>query len=398
MRDVVAFPFVDFRKCEKEGYRTRDAHLIREFALSGEVGRVLVVNRPISVSEIFFKRRKWRMRAGHLLLSRRGLWLTQLDKNIFVLDILVADIFAPIIHRHAWWAHVMARKVIQNQIRRVMEYLELKDIQLQIYTPLAYPILGQLGESCSIFFAIDNWLVHPQLKSGREEIEIAYACLRKRADAIVTTSDVLSEYFRRDRGCVGTVLNGVNSAFFRRSSYHTPSDIESLPKPIVGYAGKIQERLDLELVRYLIEHLPDVSFVFIGQITSPKHFSKLGRYSNLYYLGDKKYDHLPNYLRAFDVCIVPHKGDGLAASMSPLKVYEYLASDRPVVTTELAGIEPIPGWLWIEGSEADFLAAIQTALTKKDRSPFNVPPEWNWSSRARQALSIINSCCGKQEQ
>jgi len=97
-----------------------------------------------------------------------------------------------------------------------------------------------------------------------------------------------------------------------------PKDLENIPKPIIGYLGIIQQRIDIDLLEYLAQKNPDKSFVLIGPLW-PVYFRKLRKpaieikrlekYKNIYLLGRKKYQQTPVYINNFQVAICPHKID-----------------------------------------------------------------------------------------
>ncbi len=80
---------------------------------------------------------------------------------------------------------------------------------------------------------------------------------------------------------------------------------------------------------------PDWSIVMIGPVTS-KHFSSvMAGVPNLHWLGEKGYDELPNYLKIFDVCLIPFKVDEFTEKIYPTKFHQYLGAGKPVVSSYL---------------------------------------------------------------
>ncbi len=385
----VAFPIHDWRKCEAEGFRTRDAHLIRELARRPDVECVLVVDRPISPVEIVALRRPWRIRSGHRVYRRGGATLTRVDDKIHVLDVMVGDLVRPLWLRRRWWAEVLGRATVQARIREAIAALNMRAYGLWLASPLAAPVAGRLGEDYLVFDATDDWLQHPQLNQAAREIEAGYDRMRERADLILTTSPALCRRLDRAAGHVHFLANGVPADFGSTRAAATPRDLRGLTRPLVGYAGKINERLDVALVSQLAQRLPEASFVFIGQLNAPRHFSRLRVHPNVHYLGDKPYTSLPDYLAAFDVCLIPHEVSALTASMNPLKFYEYLAAGSPVVSTPIAGIEEIDGWVTTASGASEFEKAVRQALARPPAAAFPVPAEWTWEFKAAQVVSIL---------
>lgn len=389
--DLIVFPFVDLKKCQVEGFRTRDAHLIEELSKDDRINSILVIDRPISIVEILFKRRWWKVKGGDVLYQHKNACLTRLSPKVYVLDIIVLDVLTPVVLKHAWITRIFSNKKIQKYISDAINYLSLSDYGLFAFSPLAYPVLGGFNEKYSVFFAVDNWLEHPQLSSGKKVVEIGYEKFKKNADVIITTSHKLSDFFDRAQKKVFTVFNGVDKERFKCADYGVPHDLVSIKARKVGYAGKIQERLDIELVKYLAADNEDVVFVFIGEVTSKRHFDELKGVPNVIYLGDKHYDDLPKYLCAFDLCIIPHVINCLSESMSPLKLYEYLAADKDVVTTSVSGLEDVTEKVVIARNKEEFSMAIKNRLAAKSSKAFDVPYEWSWRAKCDKILSIVTT-------
>jgi glycosyltransferase involved in cell wall biosynthesis len=79
-------------------------------------------------------------------------------------------------------------------------------------------------------------------------------------------------------------------------------------------------------------------------------------------VGVLPYAALPAFLQTLDVCVIPHRDTAYSKSMSPLKLFQYLASGRPVVSTAIAGIDTFSDLLRVARDEAEFIAAIDDAL------------------------------------
>ncbi|MFD1349893.1 glycosyltransferase [Oceanobacillus caeni] len=125
---------------------------------------------------------------------------------------------------------------------------------------------------------------------------------------------------------------------FKGESHHIPRDLKYIKEPIVFFMGAVAEWVDIELIRFTAESRPQYSFIFVGN-----QRSKLPQLSNIYFLGSKNYEDLPNYLEKAKVAIIPFKVNNLTAAVTPLKFYEYLSSGTPVVTTIMPDIIDLKG-------------------------------------------------------
>lgn len=114
------------------------------------------------------------------------------------------------------------------------------------------------------------------------------------------------------------------------------------PRPVVGYVGVLDERLDLELVAGLAEALPDWDVHMVGPVTKIDPGS-LPQAPNLHYLGMRSYDELPEVMAGFDVAMMPFALNEATRSISPTKTLEYLAAGLPVVSTRVADVVSVWG-------------------------------------------------------
>jgi glycosyltransferase involved in cell wall biosynthesis len=131
--------------------------------------------------------------------------------------------------------------------------------------------------------------------------------------------------------------------------------------PVIGYYGALAEWIDYELLLHAATALPDHSFVFIG----PDYDGSMKEASvfslpNVWWLGVRKYEDLPAYLHHFDVATIPFKVNEVTHSVSPIKLFEYMAGGRPVVTTALRECARYPAVLVAEDA-GDWVAKLGDA-------------------------------------
>jgi len=137
-------------------------------------------------------------------------------------------------------------------------------------------------------------------------------------------------------------------------------------KPIIGYFGSIAEWFDNELIEYIAKKRPNLTFIFIGH-TFGSNIQSLNKLKNVHFLGERPYSELPKFLHAFDVCLIPFKNVSLIAATHPVKIYEYLAAGKPVLTTYMKELEPMKDICYIAKGKEDFLENLDFALNEEDK-------------------------------
>jgi beta-glucosidase len=187
------------------------------------------------------------------------------------------------------------------------------------------------------------------------------------AEALVFRSRRQEERFAEyGRGLNYFIADGVESRHFLKATRlrtPVPHDSRFIQRPLLAYAGSIDERLDLKLLERLAMETLDWSVILVGPVSglSPESLPRLG---NIYWLGPRPYEHLPNYLRGVDACILPFKRSAELTGYMPGQVYEMLCAGRPVVTgplPELADRNLIG--VHVASSGADFIRACHRAVT-----------------------------------
>ncbi len=402
--DMVILPAHDWKKCEKEGFRTRDAHLIQHFEKNNDVGIILIIDRPTTLPEMVLKRRHWRVKNGQVIKRTPFTSLTKVSEKIYILDIFSVDLIKPLILKRDWWDCIFRRHAVISKVKEAISFLNLHNRILFLWSPLSTGVIGRFDEKLIVFDALDNWTKHPEIKDKKKWIERGYRIVKDKADILFTNSKKNKKYLENSTTHVTFIPNGVDKEFFNLQEKKIPQDIKSLPQPIIGYAGKIAKRIDVELLSFLAKELPKVSFVLIGQFLDKKWVRPLFKFKNIYFLGDKHYTQLPHYLTNFDICMIPHNVGSLENEGDPIKLYEYLAVGKPVVTTNIAGVDVFKDVITIAKTKEEFLEGIIYWLReiKKDEKlgvklRNSLPVSCSWAYKADLMIkTIVDKLCEKK--
>jgi UDP-galactopyranose mutase len=161
--------------------------------------------------------------------------------------------------------------------------------------------------------------------------------------------------------------SGVEFDHFARAASIAPHPLFAhLPKPIYGYFGVIDERLDLDVLAALADS--DAQTVMVGPVVKIDP-AVLPRRANVHFTGAVPYADLPAFLAGFDVALLPFARNEATANISPTKTPEYLAGGKPVVSTPIADV--VADWgdvVWVASTPGDFAAACAAAAAQPDRT------------------------------
>jgi glycosyltransferase involved in cell wall biosynthesis len=206
------------------------------------------------------------------------------------------------------------------------------------YDPMAVTAFaGKMGESCIVYDCMDQLSqfrgVPPALVERERE-------LLRIADIVFAGGPKLGQEKRKFNPNTHTYGCGVDVRHFSRAQdwrIELPPEVAQLPKPVYGFFGVIDERMDYELLARLADDNVSGSVVLVGPWTKvdPAEFP---RKQNLHFLGGRDYEDLPWYAAAFDVCLVPFALNEATEYINPTKILEYMATGRPVVSTPIEDV------------------------------------------------------------
>jgi glycosyltransferase involved in cell wall biosynthesis len=206
------------------------------------------------------------------------------------------------------------------------------------YDPMAVTAFaGQLGEQAIVYDCMDEL---SQFRGAPREIVERERSLLAIADVVFTGGRKLWESKRQLNGNCHFYGCGVEVDHFNRAlnpELPIPADVAGVSKPVLGYFGVVDERLDYELIEKLATAHPDWNFVMVGPAAKVAPGS-LPQRRNIHWLGGRPYTELPAYARYFDVCLMPFALNEATEYINPTKALEYMATGRPVVSTAVADV------------------------------------------------------------
>jgi UDP-galactopyranose mutase len=232
------------------------------------------------------------------------------------------------------------------------------------YTPMMLSFSEHLDADCVVYDCMDELA---NFKNAPTELLALEQRLIQRSDLVFTGGYSLYEVKRDRHPRVHPFPSSVDTAHFAaaRSPGLTPPDQAELPGPRLGFYGVIDERMDLDLLATVAEQRPDWSLVMVGPVVKISE-DDLPRRPNLHYLGSKQYVELPDYLRGWDVALMPFAINEATRFISPTKTPEYLAAGCPVVSTPITDVIRHYGDMAavrIASTADEFVAACEDALS-----------------------------------
>jgi len=231
-------------------------------------------------------------------------------------------------------------------------------------TPLALDLIDGIDAQLTIYYCIDDLA---SSSAGARRIASSERQLFREADLVFVTSQKLYDRAAQHSSRVHLFPFGVNFERFdrvRTMPDAVPPDLQGLGRPIVGYVGGVHKWVDQPLIAEVARRLADATFALVGPPQTD--VSLLAQCPNVHLLGQRPHAEVPNYVKGFDVGIVPYVNAEYTANVYPTKLNEYLVMGLPVIATDLPEIRRFNrehGDVVAVASGADaFAAAIRSAL------------------------------------
>lgn len=230
------------------------------------------------------------------------------------------------------------------------------------YTPMALPLLQSVHPGLVVYDCMDEL---SGFKNAPRQLLQRETALMGIADVVFTGGPSLYEAKRQRHANVHCFPSSVDLDHFskalERGVAHRSQT--SLRRPRLGFYGVIDERFDIDLLRFVAAARPQWELVIVGPIVKIDPAS-LPRSPNIHYMGQAAYDELPQYLAAWDVCLMPFALNESTKYISPTKVLEYMAAELPIVSTNITDVAgPYGSIVRIAHSADEFVLACDEALT-----------------------------------
>ncbi|HEX2486216.1 MAG TPA: glycosyltransferase [Myxococcota bacterium] len=232
-----------------------------------------------------------------------------------------------------------------------------------LYTPLATRLALSVGPTSVAYDCMDDL---SSFLGAPPEMALREAHLLRAADVVFTGGASLYRAKRALHPNVHCVPSSVDATHFRtaRDPRAASDPVPAAPHPRLGFYGVLDERFDCELVDGVAAARPDWQIMLVGPVAKIDPAS-LPRRPNLHYLGQRPYEELPAHLAHWDVCLLPFARNEATKFISPTKTLEYMAAEKPIVSTTIRDVvEPYGHVVEIADDAAGFVAACEKLLAE----------------------------------
>ena len=362
-------------------------HIVRRLA---QANRVLYVN-PFSSDLLGVRAGAGRRRGLAARVTRKLKSLTRglrrPAKNLHVFS----PLFLPVQGRRAFDA--FNGVFLRSQIKGVCRLLGFSRPILWLENVRAADALSWFRPLVTVYhvsdlFATDTYTSNAEKQQAREHR------ISTDSDLLICVSRELYERKRAERDNVHYLPHGVDFELFRQAAECTEplAELADIRRPIAGYFGTMTAHNDIEMMTYCARSLPHVSFVFAGQITGGD-YAELGGLGNVRLLGRLPYEKIPHLCAGFDVCMLQWKMSDWIRNCNPLKMLEYMASGRPIVSVEINEARQYSDVVSIAGDKEEFCRAIAWELRndtpERKAKRIEIAERHSWSRHLEELSGLI---------
>lgn len=247
----------------------------------------------------------------------------------------------------------------------------IDDYVVWFYTPMPLPLIAQLRPRAVVYDCMDELSA---FKDAPRQLRQRETALLKLAGIVFTGGLSLYDAKRKLHDNVHCLPSAVDAQHFSPETLDPGCDeaLEAerlqghLRRPRLGFFGVIDERLDTQLLATLARARPDWQFIMAGPVVKIEP-ALLPHAPNIHWLGMQPYGRLPHLVAGWDVCLMPFALNAATRFISPTKTLEYMAAEKPIVSTAVPDVQTLYGDLvHIAGDVGAFLHACEQSLAETE--------------------------------
>jgi glycosyltransferase involved in cell wall biosynthesis len=278
-------------------------------------------------------------------------------------------------------------------VRRAMRAVGMVKPISWFVVPHPGVLAGKLGEQAVVYYCIDDYAAHPGVDVAA--IEAADLALTRRADVVFVAPPALVERKRAINEHTEFSPHGVDFDLFSQANDAAtivPPAAAALRSPIVGFFGLLADWIDIELLAHLARQRPQWTLLLVGHASTD--LAPLEGLANVVRVGPQPYETLPAWAKAFDVAVIPYRQNRQVQNANPLKLREYLATGKPVVSVPTPEVSRFSPHVRLAATPEAFLEAVEEALRDRDdeearRQRMDFVRGMSWDARVAEVLGKI---------
>ena len=290
----------------------------------------------------------------------------------------------------------LLNRTLALQVRSTARSLGFRHPLVWVACPTAADVIGFLDAVSVVYQRTDRYEEYPG--ANRSRVEAQDLALKARADVTLFCSSAVMNEERAQCRRALFADHGVDFSHFAGAgdAGDLLPELASIPSPRIGYVGNLEpHRVDHRLLEHIARTLPDMHLVIVGPGTLSPTFAAL---PNVHRFAQQPYERVARFTSACEVLIMPWCNNAWIRACNPIKLKEYLAVGRPVVSTAFDELQRYQGYVRVARDYDQFVDAIRAAVREGDapqRLRARVEHE-TWSAKARLVIDTLRDTCGLQ--
>jgi teichuronic acid biosynthesis glycosyltransferase TuaH len=294
----------------------------------------------------------------------------------------------------SWWNN----SIFFRAVRKTIRHYQINDfIYWNSYNPFfSYNLPGDIKPLLFIYQSRDNIAHSNYVKKHGPELErraADYADLR-----IATSIDLTKRLSAPGKEFI-LFPNAARTEIFKKAqdkNLQRPAELPDDGRRVIGYIGNICLRQDYDLIYKIATVYHDHVLLMVGPRNDKNyHNYDFGKLTNVIFTGSKKLEALPQYLAYMDVAILPFLVNDLTKSIYPLKLNEYLAAGKPVVSTNFSSdVQSFSEVVYISSSHAEFIDNIRKGIADDSevlrKKRIEAADKNSWENRVEDFWKLID--------
>lgn len=273
----------------------------------------------------------------------------------------------------------LGRWFTARQVKRVMRRLRMRNPLLWVAVPTAADLVRDLPWNKLVYQRTDRF--EEFAPAVRDEISRMDLKLKSKADLTLFASHYLLE--RESAHCRRALFvdHGVDIEMFQRAAQtrDEPADCRGIPRPRVGFVGGVDDHtFDASLFLDVVRRLPSCSFIMVGAVSLPADWC---HERNVWFLGRKPYLQVANYMASCDVLIMPWRNNEWIRACNPVKLKEYLAVGKPVVSTYFPELDHYDGDVTVADGPEQFAGCLANILSRGESDSPRTFEDQTWRAK-----------------
>jgi len=356
--------------------------------------RVLYVNPPLDRITKIRYRRVPKVVKRIKIIDGKLKGLVKIKNNLWTYypDILIESINWIRIHSVFYYLNKRNNQLFATSTQKAIAELQFLDYILFNDSDMfrSFHLKELLSPQMNIYYSRDNLLATDYWKRHGRILEPK---LIQKSDFCFTNSEYLKKYCKKYNPKSYYVGQGCDLELFKTGDLtQIPTQLKGMKSPIIGYVGVLTSlRLDIDLIIYIAEAIPEWNIVLVGPQDEAFRNSRIHDIKNVIFLDAQKPEDMPKYINAFNVCINPQILNDLTIGNYPRKIDEYLALGKPVVATKTEAMVTFKDYVLLAENKYEFVEMVKEAIEQDDIELIGDRKEFAFSHSWKNSVEMISN-------